>query len=81
MSFAPYFFHTNKNKLIELMFPSNYERRSFWDFTHQSGTAFEASLLLRNSDNVEMISRTNEENIAEKLEKKKKLELALRVQV
>ena len=74
MSFAPYFFHTNKNKLIELMMPSNYERRSFWDFTHQSGTAFEASLLLRNSDIVEMISRTNEENIAEKLASKKNLD-------
>lgn len=66
VSFAPYFFQSDRQALSELMHPINYGRANRYNYTAQSGTSFEASLLVRHPELQRLIAQSGERVLAER---------------
>jgi len=66
VSFAPYFFQSDRQSLSDLMHPVNYSRTNRYNYTAQSGTSFEASLLVRHPELELLIAKSGERLLAER---------------
>lgn len=66
VSFAPYFFQSDRQALSELMHPINYSRTNRYNYTAQSGTSFEASLLVRHPELERLIAKSGERLLADR---------------